>query len=691
MLALTSTAVLAAILPFVAAQVPPTPSSWPHDYPGKPSGDYSPAWQSYFEVKEPLPNVDFPLPHSFAGNIGVNRPGHPNNTLFFWALEKENGSLTVGADERSDVPWGIWLNGGPGSSSMLGFIYENGPVRIGADGSASPNNYSWDRVADYIWIDQPVGTGWSTTDSDGYVHDEDEMGRDFMGFLGNLVKVFPSLKTRPLYLTGESYSGTYIPYIMKTYFGLDDPPVNIVKFAIGDGTVGSEATCELLPTVTTLQTYPQLIGYDPEVFEWFREQEHLCGFDLNLTYPQDGHFTDLQIVPPTDPNRAGFVGLAKRQTAFTSLMRLAIGGSAHVPTGTHSVRAIEERAKLGRRSANAIAGSADVAGLYQSGGRVAVAKRDLSLRANGTIDPWYGCFLFDEMIEYALNYSYPWNIKGNSATWEGFDVYQIPDALDPESPIDGSAFFNDPQMRAGLHAPTSKDWTSSIIYPFLGDPVNGEDPSVEPMAFLDDLAANASAHNVSVVLYSGNDDSLISHRGTEVIIQNTTFGGIQGFTRKPSTPWYDDAGDLAGVVHQERNWTYILIEGVGHLVGYNSPPRAFTLLREFILGNNATGLVTEVDGKVDVAGGEDASLAVDAIPGTSGIYIGSVTTQSTVEYPSATIAAWESYIATATATLIASSDKGVDAAANVAARHHAMGTTMVFAAASLVVCLLVFA
>ena len=31
-----------------------------------------------------------------------------------------------------------------------------------------------------------------------------------MGFLANLVEVFPSLKTRPLYLTGESYAGTYI-------------------------------------------------------------------------------------------------------------------------------------------------------------------------------------------------------------------------------------------------------------------------------------------------------------------------------------------------------------------------------------------------------------------------------------------------------------------------------------------------
>lgn len=115
-------------LPAVRAQVS---SSWPHAYPDMPKGDYSPAWQnckyreppdrlpcSYpcsptdFEVTDPLPNVTWDLGRTFAGNIGVQRAGHPNNTLFFWAFEKENGSLTAGANEQSDVPWGIWLNGG---------------------------------------------------------------------------------------------------------------------------------------------------------------------------------------------------------------------------------------------------------------------------------------------------------------------------------------------------------------------------------------------------------------------------------------------------------------------------------------------------------------------------------------------------------------------------------------------------
>ena len=62
-----------------------------------------------FEVTEPLPNVTFALTRSFAGNIPVNRNGHTNDTLFFWAFEKENGTLTANS---STDPWLIWLQGG---------------------------------------------------------------------------------------------------------------------------------------------------------------------------------------------------------------------------------------------------------------------------------------------------------------------------------------------------------------------------------------------------------------------------------------------------------------------------------------------------------------------------------------------------------------------------------------------------
>ena len=73
-----------------------------------------------FEVTEALPKAAFssaPLARSFAGNLPVNRAGHPNDTLFFWAFESQNGSLTADAGERSDAPWAIWLNGGYAASS----------------------------------------------------------------------------------------------------------------------------------------------------------------------------------------------------------------------------------------------------------------------------------------------------------------------------------------------------------------------------------------------------------------------------------------------------------------------------------------------------------------------------------------------------------------------------------------------
>lgn len=130
------------------------------------------------------------------------------------------------------------------------------------------------------------------------------------------------------------------------------------------------------------------------------------------------------------------------------------------------------------------------------------------------------------------------------------------------------------------------------------------------------------------------------------------------------------------MVHQERNWTYVLVEGAGHLIPYNAPSRVsalsiaflmpytvqdltraparlqgLALFREFIFGNSLLGLVTTaVDGAVTVEGGEDLLLAVDAIRGQEGIFVGSISTTSTFTYPAATIAAWDKFIATATAT-----------------------------------------
>ena len=76
------------------------------------------------------------------------------------------------------------------------------------------------------------------------------------------------------------------------------------------------------------------------------------------------------------------------------------------------------------------------------------------------------------------------------------------------------------------------------------------------------------------------------------------------------------------------------------------------MYRSFIFGNDQTGLVVDGTDGVTVKGGEDLLLAVDAILGQAGIYVGATSTTGTFAYPAATVAAWEGFIATATATVL---------------------------------------
>jgi len=399
---------------------------------------------------------------------------------------------------------------------------------------------------------------------------------------------------------------------------MDKSPVNLARIAIGDGSIASAETWGQSAVLSVLETYPQIIGYDPDVFNYFRDQASICGYDLTLQYPQPKPFPTLSFIPGNNP----LSSTALYKSKFTMHELILEAEDRFAAKLAKRDRALSNRERIRAREA---------------------WKRDR--RAAGTINSWYGCDLYDEMLDYATNFTFPWNMS--HSVGGVFDIYNIPDALNPEAPMDATVFLNDPQTRAAIHAPTSKNWTESIFYPFGNNYSNG-DPSVEPMAFLTDLATNATAHDMKIIVFSGNDDSLIPHFGSELTIQNTTFGGIQGFTRKPETPWYNDAGEFAGIVHQERGWTYALAVHAGHLLGYTNPVSALTLVREFVFGNNETGLVTNTSsGSVDVVGGEECSLSGDILTGQLGIYYGSATTASTYFFPTATVKAWDKFIATA--------------------------------------------
>jgi carboxypeptidase D len=106
-----------------------------------------------------------------------------NGNLFFWHFQNQHI-----ANRQRTV---IWLNGGPGCSSMDGALMEVGPYRLKDDQTLEPNKGSWDEFANLLFVDQPVGTGFSYANTDSYLHDLDEMSAHFMIFLEKFFDMFP--------------------------------------------------------------------------------------------------------------------------------------------------------------------------------------------------------------------------------------------------------------------------------------------------------------------------------------------------------------------------------------------------------------------------------------------------------------------------------------------------------------------
>ncbi|KAF8268910.1 Alpha/Beta hydrolase protein [Lactarius quietus] len=465
----------------------------------------------------------------------------------------------------------------------------NGPMLLHPDLSISQNPNSLSNIIDTFWIDQPVGIGFSTADSTGYAKDENDVASDFIGFLSNLVKIFPSLATRPLYLAGEDYAGVYISYISAALLAASNPPVILQKIVIGNGMFYGVSQSTNIATTSIISSFPQLINFDEGVFDAFKSKAHLCGYDVNLTYPQQSPLPYIESTP--------------RVSSLWS----------------------------------SVAAQAQTTGLLQRR-----SKRDHSL--SNQIDPYYGCSIFDEAVDYAANFSYPWS-PGI------FDLFDVTDALNPRPSIDCGVYFDALQVRGALHAPFSKNWTSMDQYPF-GSTLNFSsatnlfgDPSPPPATFFDDLVSTATSQNVEIILYSSGNNAIAHHRSLEILIQNTTFGGTRGFTRKPSTPWVDDNGNVAGIVHQERGILYAIFDNVGSFTPYTNPTATHTFFREYVFNSNTTGSITiDSDNQLAVLGGEDPELADDAPRVASEIFLGVGATQSTLVAPSATIAAWKDFL-----------------------------------------------
>ena len=119
----------------------------------------------------------------------------------------------------SKDPLVLWLNGGPGCSSSTGILFELGPCRIADEGKNTTHNpYSWNERANIIFLDQPVGVGYSYSSDGSSVNTSPAAAVDVHAFLGLFISRFPQYAELPFHLAAESYGGTYAPNIASVIY-----------------------------------------------------------------------------------------------------------------------------------------------------------------------------------------------------------------------------------------------------------------------------------------------------------------------------------------------------------------------------------------------------------------------------------------------------------------------------------------
>ena len=190
----------------------------------------------YKEVPTGICELD-PKVKSYSGYADIADHEH----IFWWFFEARNMNAT-------EAPLTVWINGGPGSSSMIGLFQENGPCGVDMNGDVYSNPYSWSNASNMLYIDHPTQVGFSysipypgyqdTTTFNVISLPSDEcpeyaadmncgtysypnltltanstdaaapsMWKTLQGFMG----AFPQYSREEFYFTTESYGGHYGP------------------------------------------------------------------------------------------------------------------------------------------------------------------------------------------------------------------------------------------------------------------------------------------------------------------------------------------------------------------------------------------------------------------------------------------------------------------------------------------------
>lgn len=246
-----------------------------------------------------MPDVNWDFGEMYAGSLALDsanashttRNNHDdsgtnatNEDALFFIFKPKDGEPV---DELT-----IWLNGGPGCSSLEGYLQETGPISW-QPGTflPSPNPYAWSNLTNMIWVDQPVGTGFST--GTPKATSQEDIAADFLVFLKKFQDTF-GISNFKIYITGESYAGRYVPYIANAMLDANDTAhFNISGILVYDPCIGNfDYVQEEVVAYPHIEANWNLYGFNQTVMAALKQLHQQCGYEeyINkyMAFPPSG-------------------------------------------------------------------------------------------------------------------------------------------------------------------------------------------------------------------------------------------------------------------------------------------------------------------------------------------------------------------------------------------------------------------
>lgn len=413
-----------------------------------PTSDYVPSLPGY--GKPPTPQ--------YSGFLNASK-AEPGTMLHYWFAAAKSESW-------SQAPLIVWFNGGPGSSSVLGMLQEQGPLIIDKAGKLVDNPYAWTSVANFMVLESPAGVGYSycaaMNKGGSCVNSDVSTAKAAHAALEDFFTTkFPELRANPFFITGESYAGVYCPTLAAEIVAANaagGAPINLVGMAVGDPCTDNKAQKQSMDMLWYAHKYGLVAG--PE----YSFLSQTCG------YEQPAHLA-------------------------AGEWRAAANGSvlAATPGGVHA-----------RPRDGAPAGCVEAFRKYLLGS------------SKGISQSWEKAYI-NELSFYSPAGPYRFDVPGT------FNYRTAQFMNDPATRL--ALHVHD-----APHAKSPTAWpgpTAGWSYHSSYDACNGAAKPDDPRSMIDFYRSLAPALTGKLVVYNGDTDPCVSYEGTREAIRQVGFNVTQ--------------------------------------------------------------------------------------------------------------------------------------------------------------------